>query len=73
MIRDPIQQSTYRSSPPTWEAIAIAYGILAFQFDIHPTILSVQVDMEYKSKLGRPIMAGFFGEKKNKTSITANK
>lgn len=67
MIRDPAQQTTFRSSPPTWESIAIAYGILAFQFDIHPTILSVQVDMEDKSKLGKPIIAGFLGKKKSIT------
>lgn len=54
---------TIRQIPqPTWEAVAIAYGIIAFQFDIHPTILSVQMDMEHKSKLGFPIIAGFLSK-----------
>ncbi|XP_075233164.1 uncharacterized protein LOC142331271 isoform X2 [Lycorma delicatula] len=44
---------------PSWEAIAIAYGILAFQFDIHPLILTVQVDMANKMKLGQAVAAGF--------------
>nr|XP_018916094.1 PREDICTED: uncharacterized protein LOC109043358 [Bemisia tabaci] len=43
----------------SWQSLAIAYGILAFQFDIHPMILTVQVDMEKKNKLGHAILAGF--------------
>lgn len=77
MIRDPIQGPPVTTSPPRpiWESIAIAYGILAFQFDVHPTILSVQVDMENKSKLGKPIMAGFLGKftKINKSNSSRDK
>ncbi|KAL1131376.1 hypothetical protein AAG570_010993 [Ranatra chinensis] len=44
---------------PTWESVAIAYGILAFQFDIHPMILTVQIDMKDKNRLGQAILLGF--------------
>ncbi|XP_046664700.1 amino acid transporter AVT1E-like isoform X1 [Homalodisca vitripennis] len=44
---------------PSWEAFCIAYGILAFQFDIHPVILTVQVDMAEKKKLGHAILGAF--------------
>ncbi|XP_039293205.1 uncharacterized protein LOC111055804 [Nilaparvata lugens] len=43
----------------SWEAIAIGYGVLAFQFDIHPTILTIQVDMADKGKIGCAVIIGF--------------
>ncbi|KAJ8964177.1 hypothetical protein NQ317_009269 [Molorchus minor] len=44
---------------PIWRSMLIAYGILAFQFDIHPTILTIQVDMKEKSKLPKAMFLGF--------------
>ncbi|XP_014239846.1 amino acid transporter AVT1E-like [Cimex lectularius] len=44
---------------PTWESAAIAYGILSFQFDIHPTILTIQVDMKNRNQLGKAIIIAF--------------
>lgn len=44
---------------PSWQSVAVAYGILSFQFDIHPVLLTVQVDMADKSKLDRAILAAF--------------
>ncbi|XP_054264435.1 uncharacterized protein LOC128987555 isoform X2 [Macrosteles quadrilineatus] len=44
---------------PSWEGVFLAYGILAFQFDIHPVILTVQVDMADKRKLGHAILGAF--------------
>jgi solute carrier family 32 (vesicular inhibitory amino acid transporter) len=35
-----------------------AYGIISFQFDIHPMLLTIQVDMEDKSKIGRAVFGG---------------
>lgn len=46
---------------PLWNYIITAYGILIFQFDIHPTILTIQVDMQQKNKLSRAILLGFLG------------
>ncbi|XP_046396959.1 amino acid transporter AVT1H-like [Ischnura elegans] len=44
---------------PTWESVAMAYGILAFQFDIHPNILTVQMDMQHKHKMGKAVLLSF--------------
>jgi solute carrier family 32 (vesicular inhibitory amino acid transporter) len=35
-----------------------AYGIISFQFDIHPMLLTIQVDMQDKSKIGRAVFGG---------------
>lgn len=35
-----------------------AYGIISFQFDIHPMLLTIQVDMEDKRKIGRAVFGG---------------
>ncbi|XP_028127962.1 uncharacterized protein LOC114324357 [Diabrotica virgifera virgifera] len=42
-----------------WKTMLKAYGILAFQFDIHPSILTIQVDMNDKSQLSKAIIGGF--------------
>lgn len=35
-----------------------AYGIISFQFDIHPMLLTIQVDMQDKRKIGRAVFGG---------------
>ncbi|XP_050441763.1 uncharacterized protein LOC126846425 [Adelges cooleyi] len=45
---------------PTWDAVALAYGILAFQFDVHPLVLTVQMDMVNKQKLPTVVVSAFF-------------
>lgn len=35
-----------------------AYGIISFQFDIHPMLLTIQVDMQDKKKIGRAVFSG---------------
>lgn len=44
---------------PTWKLVVAAYGIVAFQFDIHPVILTIQMDMKDKTKLSRALLGGF--------------
>lgn len=44
---------------PLWNYILTTYGILIFQFDIHPTILTIQVDMLEKNKISTAIFKGF--------------
>ncbi|KAI4465232.1 reverse transcriptase (rna-dependent dna polymerase) [Holotrichia oblita] len=44
-----------------WINIVIAYGVLIFQFDIHPTILAIQIDMEKRHKINLAIFYGFGG------------
>ncbi|CAB3374107.1 Hypothetical predicted protein [Cloeon dipterum] len=59
MITDIRDLDTQPVPQLSWEAIAVAYGVIAFQFDIHPMILTVQVDMERKNELGKAITCGF--------------
>lgn len=35
-----------------------AYGIIAFQFDIHPMLLTIQVDMKNKKEIGKSVTIG---------------
>lgn len=44
-----------------WNLLLTAYGILVFQFDIHPTILTIQVDMIEKRRITKSILVGFMG------------
>ncbi|CAH0558206.1 unnamed protein product [Brassicogethes aeneus] len=50
----------YMPERPLWETILTAYGIIAFQFDIHPSILTIQVDMKEPKKLTKALLGGFF-------------
>ncbi|XP_017774360.1 PREDICTED: sodium-coupled neutral amino acid transporter 1-like [Nicrophorus vespilloides] len=43
----------------SFKRIIAAYGILAFQFDIHPSILTIQLDMKNKSKITSAVILGF--------------
>ncbi|PSN37493.1 hypothetical protein C0J52_23519 [Blattella germanica] len=59
MMTDPNPPAVVHIPKPSWESFAIAYGILAFQFDIHPMVLTVQVDMRNKADLGKAIVWSF--------------
>lgn len=53
-----------RNKPvPLWNTMLTAYGILAFQFDIHPTILTIQVDMINKKEIHKAVIGAFSGAK----------
>ncbi|VEN57605.1 unnamed protein product [Callosobruchus maculatus] len=43
----------------SWRKILEAYGIITFLFDIHPTVLTIQVDMRNKYRLTRALLGGF--------------
>lgn len=45
-------------SHPPFINLLKAYGIISFQFDIHPMLLTIQVDMEDKRKIGRAVFGG---------------
>ncbi|XP_066998507.2 uncharacterized protein [Anabrus simplex] len=59
MMSDTTVLPPFELPRPSWKKTAVAYGVLAFQFDIHPMILTVQVDMKNKKKLGHAIAGGF--------------
>ncbi|CRK90026.1 CLUMA_CG003751, isoform A [Clunio marinus] len=45
------------SNPPLLNLLK-AYGIISFQFDIHPMLLTIQVDMQDKNKIGKAVFSG---------------
>ncbi|XP_050309409.1 uncharacterized protein LOC126745563 isoform X2 [Anthonomus grandis grandis] len=55
----PQPETSRNSSTELWKLLMSAYGIVAFQFDIHPTILTIQMDMVNKTKLSYAIIGGF--------------
>lgn len=48
-----------QNEEPFWRTILLAYGILSFQFDVHPTILTIQMDMNDKTKLSFAVFVAF--------------
>ncbi|XP_063369450.1 probable sodium-coupled neutral amino acid transporter 6 isoform X1 [Cydia amplana] len=44
---------------PQLQDLVVAYGIIAFQFDIHPMLLTIQVDMKDSRKINRAVFCGF--------------
>lgn len=44
---------------PSLQDYLTAYGILAFQFDIHPMLLTLQVDMKDSRKINTAVLSGF--------------
>lgn len=49
------------SGYPPFQNLLKAYGIIAFQFDIHPMLLTIEVDMEKKEKIGKAVTYGILG------------
>lgn len=37
------------------------YGMIAFQFDIHPMLMTIEVDMQHKRKIGNAVSYGLCG------------
>lgn len=38
------------------------YGMIAFQFDIHPMLMTIEVDMQNKAKVGSAVCYGLMGK-----------
>lgn len=45
-------------TPPPFLNLLKAYGVIAFQFDIHPLLLTIQVDMQDKRQIGKAAAYG---------------
>ncbi|XP_076235613.1 solute carrier family member mahogany isoform X2 [Calliopsis andreniformis] len=45
---------------PTWDKFISGYGMLAFQFDVHPTLMTVQVDMRRPQDISKAVITSFF-------------
>ncbi|CAH1369092.1 unnamed protein product [Tenebrio molitor] len=59
MEQAPETDNAFKSQRSLWELIFISYGIISFQYDIHPSILTIQVDMKEKSKLNSAVIGAF--------------
>ncbi|XP_012532039.1 amino acid transporter AVT1C [Monomorium pharaonis] len=47
------------ATSPTWDKFISGYGMLAFQFDVHPTLMTIQVDMRHPSDIDKAIFFSF--------------
>ncbi|KAJ3658856.1 hypothetical protein Zmor_010574 [Zophobas morio] len=56
---DTPQTNNTETELPLWELIFISYGMISFQYDIHPSVLTIQVDMQEKSKLNIAVLSAF--------------
>ncbi|XP_024938077.1 amino acid transporter AVT1D isoform X2 [Cephus cinctus] len=46
-------------STPSWDKFVSAYGMLAFQFDVHPTLMTIQVDMRRPKEIQKAVLLAF--------------
>ncbi|XP_047347609.1 amino acid transporter AVT1C isoform X2 [Vespa velutina] len=44
---------------PTWDKFISGYGMLAFLFDVHPTLMTIQVDMHNPRDINKAIIFSF--------------
>ncbi|CAK9815694.1 Amino acid transporter AVT1C [Anthophora quadrimaculata] len=47
------------STSPSWDKFISGYGMLAFQFDVHPTLMTVQVDMRRPQDINKAVVISF--------------
>ncbi|KAL2721402.1 amino acid transporter AVT1C [Vespula maculifrons] len=47
---------------PTWDKFISGYGMLAFLFDVHPTLMTIQVDMHNPRDINKAIIFSFIGK-----------
>ncbi|KAK4880271.1 hypothetical protein RN001_008417 [Aquatica leii] len=61
IIMDKSENATinYLGDFTLWQNLFKAYGIITFQFDIHPIILTIQMDMNNKTKVNKAVVGGF--------------
>lgn len=52
----------YFSELPSFLTILNGYSVLAFQFDIHPMLLTLQIDMQKKSQVYWAAFSGIMGK-----------
>lgn len=46
---------------PDYITMLKVYGMIAFQFDIHPMLMTIEVDMQHRRKVGIAVCYGIFG------------
>ncbi|KAK0164215.1 hypothetical protein PV328_002869 [Microctonus aethiopoides] len=45
---------------PSWDVFISGYSMLAFQFDVHPTLMTIQVDMQRPQDINKAVIMSFF-------------
>uniref|UniRef100_A0A336N1P4 CSON008711 protein n=1 Tax=Culicoides sonorensis TaxID=179676 RepID=A0A336N1P4_CULSO len=58
LVREYVPWAGLSMDPPPAINLLKAYGIIAFQFDIHPMLLTIQVDMKEKRRIGKAVCYG---------------
>ncbi|XP_032684475.1 amino acid transporter AVT1B [Odontomachus brunneus] len=56
---DRMSNATPISTSPTWDKFISGYGMLAFQFDVHPTLMTIQVDMRRPRDIDKAVFFSF--------------
>ncbi|XP_014483435.1 PREDICTED: uncharacterized protein LOC106748978 [Dinoponera quadriceps] len=56
---DRMSMATPIATSPTWDKFISGYGILAFQFDVHPTLMTIQVDMRRPRDIDKAVLFSF--------------
>lgn len=46
---------------PDYVTMLKVYGMIAFQFDVHPMLMTIEVDMQDKRKIGNAVCYAFAG------------
>lgn len=46
---------------PDYITMLKVYGMIAFQFDVHPMLMTIEVDMQDKRKIGNAVCYAFAG------------
>lgn len=47
---------------PNYLNLLQVYGMITFQFDIHPMLMTIEVDMAQKHKIGKVVCCGLLGK-----------
>lgn len=55
---------------PNYLTMLQVYGMIAFQFDIHPMLMTIEVDMTQKRKIGKVVCWGLLGKPTHLTAHT---
>lgn len=49
------------SDEPDYVTMLKVYGIIVFQFDIHPVLMTIEVDMQKKHEISNAVCYGLAG------------
>lgn len=62
IVSDPVYSPSVRFQDDdgvSWKNLLSTYGLIAFQFDIHPLLLNIQVDMKNRRNINKAVIYAF--------------